>query len=288
MKILIAHDGSGRSDDAITDLVRAGMPADAQVIVLSVADAWVAPSMPLEVAAGGVDFAARQAVVDASLARARDIAEKGATLARATFPGWTVSSEATAGSPAWELIRRADEWKPHVLVVGATGRSSVERVMFGTVANLVVTNARCCVRVARPRLDASGPPRVIIAVDGSPGALAAVDVVAARQWPTGSEAHVVEAVEDWALALRGAAGSTPSHGAREAAERLSKAGLKAEARLISGDPKRVLLEHAMSWEADTLFVGARGLRALERFLLGSISAAIASRATCSVEIVRAG
>ena len=286
MKILIAHDGSPHSAEAIADLARAGMPGDAEAIVLSVADAWVAPSMPAELAAGGVDFAASQAVVDATLARARDLAADGAKAVRALFPAWKVSSEATAGSPAWELIRRADEWTPDLLVIGATGRSNLERAVFGTVANLAATNARCTVRVARPRPGASGPARVIVAIDGSPGARAAVDAAASRQWPTGSEAHVVEAVEDWALALRGATGSEPSHGAKEAAEALTKAGLKTEARLIAGDPKRVLLEHAKTWQADTIFVGARGIRALERFLLGSVSAAIASRATCSVEIVR--
>jgi nucleotide-binding universal stress UspA family protein len=67
---------------------------------------------------------------------------------------------------------------------------------------------------------------------------------------------------------------------------LSRAGVQAEARLIAGDPKRVLLDHAKDWPADTIFVGAQGMRALERFFLGSVSSAIASRASCSVEVVR--
>ena len=284
MKILIAHDGSPRSNDAIADLSRAGFPKDAEAIVLSVADAWVAPSMP-PVASGGVDFAASQAVVDAALARARDVAAEGARLAQAAFPSWKIASEATAGSPAWEVIRRADEWCPDVLALGATGKSNLERAVFGTVANLVVTNARCSVRVSRPRAGASGPPHVIVAHDGSPGAHATVAAVAARAWPAGSQAHVVEAAEDWALALRGG-GSGPSRGATEAAETLKAAGLDAKAQLIAGDPKRVLLDHAKSWPADALFVGARGLGAFERFLLGSVSAAIASRACCSVEVIR--
>ncbi|MBI2228933.1 MAG: universal stress protein [Deltaproteobacteria bacterium] len=33
-------------------------------------------------------------------------------------------------------------------------------------------------------------------------------------------------------------------------------------------------------------MGARGLRRLERFWLGSVSIAVATRAQCSVEIVR--
>ena len=52
-----------------------------------------------------------------------------------------------------------------------------------------------------------------------------------------------------------------------------------------GDPKRVLIEEAEQWGADCIFVGARGLRRLERFLLGSVSTAVAARAHCSVEVV---
>jgi nucleotide-binding universal stress UspA family protein len=52
------------------------------------------------------------------------------------------------------------------------------------------------------------------------------------------------------------------------------------------DPRRALVEDAEQWGADAIFVGARGIGLLERFLLGSVSAAVAARAGCSVEIVR--
>jgi nucleotide-binding universal stress UspA family protein len=54
-----------------------------------------------------------------------------------------------------------------------------------------------------------------------------------------------------------------------------------------GDPKRILIQEAEGWEADCIFVGASGLSRLDRFLLGSVSAAVAGRAHCSVEVVRA-
>lgn len=287
MKILIAHDGSPRADAMVPDLIRAGMPPAAEAIVLCVADAWVAPSVAPEMPGSGADIVASQAVVEAALARARDVAAAGAELARTTFPGWRVTPEATAGSPAWEIIRRADEWEPDLVVVGATGRSGLEHVLFGTVANLVVTHARCSVRVARGRgRAAANAPRIIVAVDGSPGSQAAVDAVARRTWPAGSQARVVEAVEDWTLALRGGHAAQPSHMAADACATLERAGLAAVATLLPGDPKRVILEQAESWEADCVFVGARGLRAIGRFLLGSVSTSVASRAGCSVEVVR--
>jgi len=58
------------------------------------------------------------------------------------------------------------------------------------------------------------------------------------------------------------------------------------AGLLPGDPRRALIEEVDQWQADCIFVGARGLSQLDRFLLGSVSAAVASRAHCSVEIIR--
>ena len=69
-------------------------------------------------------------------------------------------------------------------------------------------------------------------------------------------------------------------------ERLEKAGLRTSVSVNSGDPKAALVEEAASWGADAIFVGARGHRMLDRFLLGSVSSAIAARASCSVEVVR--
>jgi nucleotide-binding universal stress UspA family protein len=70
------------------------------------------------------------------------------------------------------------------------------------------------------------------------------------------------------------------------AEKLRAAGLIATAIASEGDPKRVLLDEAEEWQADCIFVGARGLRRIARFLLGSVSAGVAAQANCSVEVVR--
>jgi len=56
---------------------------------------------------------------------------------------------------------------------------------------------------------------------------------------------------------------------------------------MSGDPKRVLVEESKRWGADCIFVGSMGFsNRVERFLIGSVSSAVAARAHCSVEVVR--
>ena len=67
---------------------------------------------------------------------------------------------------------------------------------------------------------------------------------------------------------------------------LSDAGLSVETQLLTGDPKHELLAQAETWEADAIFLGARGLHHGGRLALGTMASAVAGRAHCSVEIVR--
>jgi nucleotide-binding universal stress UspA family protein len=53
-----------------------------------------------------------------------------------------------------------------------------------------------------------------------------------------------------------------------------------------GDPRRILIDEAEEWQATSIFLGARGLAAIDRFLLGSVTADVAQRAECAVEVVR--
>ena len=64
--------------------------------------------------------------------------------------------------------------------------------------------------------------------------------------------------------------------------------LNVTTHVISGSAKRVILEEAEAFGADLIVVGSHGQGVFERFLLGSVSQAVALHATCSVEIVRRG
>jgi nucleotide-binding universal stress UspA family protein len=76
--------------------------------------------------------------------------------------------------------------------------------------------------------------------------------------------------------------------AETAAETLRASGLSVSTLVEVGDPKRVLVADAEAWGANCIFVGSTGFsNRFERFMLGSVSAAVAARAHCSVEVVRA-
>lgn len=48
----------------------------------------------------------------------------------------------------------------------------------------------------------------------------------------------------------------------------------------------MILHEMFDWKAEAIYVGARGLGRIERFLLGSVSSTVAARASCSVEVIK--
>jgi len=74
-----------------------------------------------------------------------------------------------------------------------------------------------------------------------------------------------------------------------ALKRLKSAGeLKVTAKIKAGSAKDAILDEAESWGANLIVLGSHGYSGWQRFLLGSVSHAVATHASCSVEIVRCG
>jgi nucleotide-binding universal stress UspA family protein len=303
-KLLLAYDASAGADAALDDLSRASLPPLVEAVVLTVAsDEIPEPVGAPTFVGGGADAPGpvriRRAVADA-MERARIVAEEAASRVAERFPGWRVSAQACGGSPASAIVLHADAWKPDLLVVGSRGRARPVRMLLGSVARKVVTEARCSVRVARPPTSAAGSPaRIVVGHDGGAGGRAALAAAAERTWPPGSELRVVGVEDVLAFAAIGMTGPwTATEESVEASEafrravetdagRVRRAGLTVSVRVELGDPKSFLLETARRWKADCVFVGAVSRSRGDRFLLGSVSAAVADRARCAVEVVRA-
>jgi len=294
MKILIAYDGSEGAESAIDDLKRAGLPRRAEAVVLTIVEELI----PMPASIGGVDTTFAKSLLEEekdSLAQAR----RARSRIHSIFPGWKILVDAGIGSPGSEIIARADEWRPDLIVVGSHGRTALGRMFFGSVSQKVINAAHCSVRVARGRIvEPDVPARIIVGVDGSEEADAAVDEIASRDWPDGSEVRIVNSA--WTIPAASDPGTAVNLAewiAREtervnkvvegAAEKLGSAGLKVSIVVKEQEPKALLCSEAEGLMADCIFVGARGMGRLERFLIGSVSLGVAARAYCSVEVVRA-
>ncbi len=308
MKILIGYDGSECADAALEDLKSAGLPKTTEALVMSLADVFLPPPINEEVDStlpmylpAGVRRAHERAERELKLAESR--AKRAAEQIRKSFPAWQVSHEALADSPAWALLRKADEWKADLIVVGAHGHSVLGgRLILGSVSQRVLYEASCSVRVARGRRrNVESPLRLVIGVDNSSYSEAAVDSVYRREWPTDTEVRLL-AVVDTVMAIT----PDPSQPSvikwievgnednwdqvrqifEPSAAKLRSAGLNAAVMIRRGNPKDEIVEEAEGWGADCIFVGAKGMRGVDRLLLGSVSSAVSARAHCSVEVVR--
>ena len=306
MKILVAYDGSPWADAAIDDLRHAGFSNESEVLIVSVANPGLSAPKHADVDEGQLTNAWK-----ADLKEAEVFAERTRDRVQARFPEWKVSGEPLWGEPAKTILKTIDDWKPDLLVVGSHGRTAAGRLMMGSVSLELVRHAPCSVRVTRVSQGTpTDPARILVAIDGSAQAEAAVQEVAHRRWPKDTHLRVISILDpaiptvvEFMPFLEGRAFATePGLQVTEAAdererarlrgvvdasaERLRHAGLSVSADVIQGNPRSQILEVAEHWRAGTVFVGARGVGALDRFLLGSISNAVVTHAHCTVEVIR--
>lgn len=141
---------------------------------------------------------------------------------------------------------------------------------------------------------------ILLPIDGSKFSALAIKAVLAQTKPDHSTLrilHVVEPIPEYADGLAWGYGLQSPDVLREereqaerlvaqAAQTLREAGFLVETAVEVGDAKAVILDAAEKWPADLIVLGSHGRKGLERFLMGSVSEAVARHALCSVQIVR--
>jgi nucleotide-binding universal stress UspA family protein len=282
LRLLIAYDGSVCAEAALDDLPRAGLPTALEAVVVTVADVLLSPpgaKMDIDtIPARALEVVWRaHARAAQAVKEARAVAERAAKRVKADFPGWVVRGEACGEAPAWAISKMAERYQTDLIIVGARPHSVLGgRLILGSISQRVLYEARCSVRVARCA-DAwrCGPVRIVVGFTNSPDAAVAVDAVASRAWPAGSEVRLVTAL-----------GTGMPAPAAVPTDKLRAAGLRTSTVVRQGKPGRVLLDEVEQWDADTLFVGTRDIHGMQHVLHGSVSSAVAAHAACSVEVAR--
>jgi len=145
--------------------------------------------------------------------------------------------------------------------------------------------------------------KILLAIDGSETSNAAVEEVAKLPWPAESSVRLLSVLEipftptpeTWSLPnsyysqLEQAAQEQADAAVKAAQEMLSQgttSALSVSAETRTGVAKNEILKEAETWGADLIVLGSHGYKGWERFMLGSVSQAVAGHAHCSVLIVR--
>jgi nucleotide-binding universal stress UspA family protein len=187
-----------------------------------------------------------------------------------------------------ETILRHAKRGVQLLSVGSRGLDALDRFMLGSVSNYAIHHAPCSVLVVK---EAPRPVRLILlAVDGSGASEKAVKFLLRHFNPApygpGREPVlvIVAHVMPWLKypELREAGKLL----ARRYEDKLAKAGFQVEEAMRLGRPANEILALAKRRKVDLIVTGAKGLGALSRALLGSVSTRVVQHASCSVLVVR--
>lgn len=293
-RILLATDGSAGAERAVA-LVTSSFEPDrvTSIEVISVVPRTVsAPDV-------AVEPTPRQLLEQSHREAARQHAE--AAVAVLAAAGFRAVPTVRTGHPADTIITHAIAQRPDLIVLGTSGVSGRRRRVIGSVSGKVARYAPASVLVAQT----PGPiRRVLLGYDASPDADEALGLVV-RLPLRGEPAITVCSVFDvtppftsgiaptmvaqarmaYRDSLRWAAEAADAMAA-SAALRLQEAGVAAATRTARGPAHTQLAIVASELPADLLVVGSRGLSAIQRFFLGSTSAALLTRPPTSVLVAR--
>lgn len=144
MKILLAIDGSDCSAAAVREVARRPWPADTQVRIISV----VEPAGPLVAepymgVAGYFEEVERinQKQAGEVVARAAEKLNDGGKL--------QVATDVLRGSAKGTIVEEAEAWGADLIVVGSHGYRTWERMLLGSVSQMVAAHATCSVEIVR-------------------------------------------------------------------------------------------------------------------------------------------
>lgn len=221
---------------------------------------------------------------------AERIVEEGVALGRREAPDVLVTGHVVTGAPEPVLLRASKD--AALLVVGHRGLGGFTGLLLGSVAVELVTYGQCPVLVVRGRPEPDG--RVVVGVDGSDAAVAAVELA-------------LELASAQRVALRAVYATADSHVTRDGLVEQSPHGDLADdterhAVFQHLDARRgafpeVLVEYVVtqvdarealigeSSRACLVVVGSRGRGGFVGLLLGSVSHATLHHAACPVAVV---
>jgi nucleotide-binding universal stress UspA family protein len=229
-------------------------------------------------------------------------ASLAAMVASTTGAPFKVRSRVVEGSPAARIVGVAAEEAADLVVVGTHGRTGLDRVLLGSVADRVLRTATCPVLTVRAQPAGTTPTtglgRILYATDFSPAARAAWPHVLALADTSGAVVdllHVaMQPVPDRHLSaeMLGQMARLLDEQAWTDAERFLQDAARTWPGRLSRERVTVLIAHGVTGDqvshqarerrADLIVIGTHGRSGLRRWMLGSVAQHVIQSAPCPV------
>ncbi len=288
-RIVVGVDGSAHARQALRFALSEAALRGARVDVVG---SWSVPPL----AATGVGMVPAFDLLRAELGdSAREVLASELAEAGDAAAGLAIEQIVAQGDAAGVLVDAAAG--ADLLVVGSRGRGSVTGTVLGSVSRACLHHAPCPVAIAHD----AGPTersRIVVGVDGSPGAKAALEwaFAEARLRDVGIFA-VCAYDEPWGIASAGLSSAAAVAELRtalaveaeevlEAAQETAPESVGVTVEAIRSAPGPALVSAAA--DSALLVVGSRGRGGFTSLLLGSVSQYCAVHARGVVVVVRGG
>ncbi len=272
--ILVATDGSRRTDRAIAHAVGLAERCGATLHALSVVDLQ---SLSFDEEGFSTDERTRR-----TLERfATDAVET--VEVRADGRGVETVTAVRSGSPAAEVRRYAREEAADIVVVGTRGRRGIQRRLLGSVAGRVLARSPCPVLTARAapsrEADAASPvdveyDDVLVPVDGSEAADRTLDHaldVADRYDATVHALSVIDTGLALSPQLLAALEEVSERTLKTAKRRAEDEGVAVRTSVWRGSPADCVRGYVDQHGVDFVAIGSHERRGLDRFLRRTVA-----------------
>ena len=286
-RIVVGVDGSAHARQALRYALAEAALRGARVVVVG---SWAVP--PLAATGVGMipafDLLRTELADSASEVLSRELAEVADAAACAE-----VEQHVAQGDAAGVLVEAAAG--ADLLVVGSRGRGGVTGTVLGSVSRACLHHAPCPVAVVHD----AGPTersRIVVGVDGSPGASAALEWACAEARLRDVGVYAVCAYDEpWGIASLGMSSAAAvaelrtalaadAEGALDAAQATAPEGVGVTGEAVQGAAGPALV--SASDGSALLVVGSRGRGGFKSLLLGSVSQYCAAQARGVVVVVR--
>jgi nucleotide-binding universal stress UspA family protein len=294
-RILVPLDGSTLAEEALATAVTLARRSGAEVHLVTVRRPVIPARAQFGIGEDGVptpegtgeDVECYHALMTARLARAH---------------GVRVVTAILVGDPAKELAEYAEARAIQLVVMTTHGRGGFGRFWLGSVANRLVRLVEVPVLLRRhsARCADGGFERILVAVDGTPGAERALRraIELGSLMPT-THYTLVRVVEPPSPLLT-PIGAHPSFSDDQSLNRLMAAaandlaiitgrmhdcGISVEAHVLVGDVADQLVAFSERCGSQLIAVGTRAARGLDRLILGSVADAVVKNAGQPVLVV---